>query len=162
VVVKDATAKGLEDLKGKRLASNHLQNMRFVERVIFEGKIDPEKFFVVQPTTSPVKPFKQVDRGEADAALVDDSQLEHMKTLPFGASLRVVYSSPPMPPFPLVAFTKNTTPAEREAVRKVLLRMCGSPDGKEVCKSLTIDHFQPVDPAAFKAATTRYCKPGAP
>jgi ABC-type phosphate/phosphonate transport system substrate-binding protein len=158
-VVKDAAAKSLDDLQGKRLASNHLQDPRFVERVIFDGKIDPQKYFTLQPTSSPIKPFKQVDRGEADAALVDDSQLEHMKTLPFGGSLRVVYSSPPLPPFPLVAFTKTTSPAERESVRKLLLRMCGSPDGKEVCKSLTIGHFQPIDPAAFKSATTRYCKP---
>jgi ABC transporter, phosphonate, periplasmic substrate-binding protein len=157
VVVKANTAKSLDDLKGKKLASNHLQNMRFVSRVVFAGKIDAEKHFVLEATNSPIRPFKAVDRGEADAALVDDAQLEHMKTLPFGQTLSVVYSSDPLPPFPVVAFGKVVKPAEREAMKKALLQMCGGAGGP-VCKSLQIIKFDSIDPAAFKPAVQKYCK----
>ncbi len=159
VVVKDPAITKLEDLKGKRLSSNHLQNMKFVTRVVFDGKVDAEKFFQLTPTNSPVKPFKAVDRGEADAALIDDGQLAHMKTLPISSTLKVVYSSQPLPPFPVVAFGGVVKPAEIAAMKKVLLGMCGSSSGGEVCKALQITKFEPLDPGAYKSAIAKYCAP---
>jgi|SRR5579883_475572 len=158
VVVKSGTANKLEDLKGKRLSSNHLDDPKFVSRVIFDGKVDAATFFQLQPTSSTVKPFKSIDRGEADAALVDDDQLRHMKSLPFGQSLKVVYESPPLPPYPVVAFDKNVKAPEREAVRKALLSLCSSKEGAEVCRSITIKRFEAIDPKVWKGALDRYCK----
>jgi ABC-type phosphate/phosphonate transport system substrate-binding protein len=159
VVVKAGTASRLEDLKGKRLSSNHLEDTTFVSRIVFDGQIDAAKFFQLQPTSSTVKPFKAIDRGEADAALVDDDQLAHMRSLPFAQSLKVIYDSPTLPPYPVVSFDKVVTPAERAAVRKAILAMCSTPQGGEVCKSILIKRFETVDPALFAAAEARYCKP---
>jgi ABC-type phosphate/phosphonate transport system substrate-binding protein len=158
VVVKDGPTKSLEELKGKRLTSNHLQNRAFVSRVVFAGKIDADKFFQLKETNSPIKPFKDVDRGEADAALVDDAQLAHMKELPFGKELRVVYSSEPLPPFPVVYFPKVAKPAERDAMKRALLGMCASGGGAQVCKSLQITKFETLDPGAYRPAVQQYCK----
>lgn len=157
VVVKDPALTKLEQLEGKRLSSNHLQNLRFVSRVIFAGKLQADKFFKLEPTVSPVKPIKQVDRGEIEAALLNDAQLEHMKSLPFGQGMRVLYSSQPMPPFPVISFGKIVKPADRDKVRKVLLGMCAK--AGDVCKSLQITRFDPIDPNAYKAAIQEYCKP---
>jgi hypothetical protein len=159
VVVKDAAIVKLDDLKGKRLISNHLQNERFITRVVFDGKIDAGKFFQLQPTNSPVKPFKAVDRGEADAALVDDAQLAHMKSLPIGGALKVVYSSQPLPPFPVVAWAGVAKAAEIATMKKTLLGMCGSPTGGEVCKALQINKFDGLDAGAYRVAVQKYCAP---
>jgi hypothetical protein len=157
VVVKAGGAKTLEELQGKRLASNHLQDLRYVSRVIFGGKIDAERYFQLQPTNSPIKPFKSVDRGEADAALVDDDQYVHMKTLPFGKTLAVVYSSDPAPPYPVISFDDNVKGGDREAVRKAILGFCSSKGGVEICKSLRVTRFQAPDTRLYSAALERYC-----
>jgi ABC-type phosphate/phosphonate transport system substrate-binding protein len=157
VVKSDSPYKALDGLKGKRLSSNHLQNARFISNVIFAGRLDAEKQFQLQPTPSPIKPFKQVDRGEADAALIDDAQLANMKKLPFGQSLRVIYSSESVPAYPVVAFTKVTKPADREAMRKVVLSLCQQKS--QVCDFLQITKFETIDANAYRVAQEQYCKP---
>lgn len=158
LVAKDPALKDLKSVEGKRLASNHLENQRFVSRVVFDGAIDITKYFQLRTASSPLKPLKEVDRGEADVALIDDAQLAHMKSLPFGQSLHVLFSSEPLPPFPVVAFTKAVKPAERDKVRDALLGFCATPSGGTVCKSLQITKFEPVDASTFRAAVTHYCK----
>ena len=157
VVVKDPALKSLDDLKGKRLISNHLGNPKFLSRVLFGGKIDAPSHFKLEPTKSPLKPFKALDRGEAESALVDDNQLAEAKGLPFGAQLKVVFSSEPVTPFPVVAFGKVAKPAVREAMRKTLLGLCGG--SPEVCKALQVARFEALSPTAFQAAAASYCKP---
>lgn len=158
IVVKDPALKKLEDLKGKTLVSNHLGAPRFLSKVVFDGKIDAATYFQLQPTHSPLKGLKAVDRGEAAATLLDDEQTEHVKALPFGASLRVIYTSSDLPPTPLVAFVKNTTAAERGAMAKMLAGMCTDPAGAEVCKALQIGRFSPPDTKAFDEAIKRYLR----
>src|SRR5438093_11306716 len=148
MVVKQGSARTLDDLKGKKLSSNHLHNVKFVSRVLLGGKVDAATFFQLQPTNSPIKPFKAVDRGEADAALIDDAQLANMKKLQLSTPLTAIYSSPPLPTFPVVAFP-STKPDEREQMRKVLLGMCASASGAQACKALQIERFEPIDPSAF-------------
>ena len=62
-----------------------------------------------------------------------------------------------LPPFPVVAFGKSGKPADRSTMKKALVGMCTG-DGAEVCKSLQITKFEPLDPAAFRAAIQQYCK----
>lgn len=158
LVAKDPAFKGLADFKGKKVISNHLQSAKYLNKVAFDGKLDVEKDFKLEKTASPQKPIKSVARGEADAALIDDEQLENMKTLPGGETLHVVWTSPALPPTPVVAFTKNVTPADREAMAKALPKICQSEKGKPVCDSIFIDRFIPVDKTAFADAAKRYDK----
>jgi ABC-type phosphate/phosphonate transport system substrate-binding protein len=158
VVVKDPAFKTLADLKGKKLSSNHLQSPMFVSKVAFDGKIDISKHFVLQPTASPLKGLKAVDRGEADATLLDDAQLANMKSLPFAADLRVIFTSAALPPMPMVVFKKNSTPKDIAAVKQMLLGMCADPAGAKVCTSLQIGKFAPPNKMAYDQATKRYDK----
>ncbi len=156
VVVKDPAVKTLDDLKGKPLVSNHLGSPRLLGKVVFDGKIDPATFFQLQPTASPLKGLKAVDRGEAAATIVDDQQLANMKSLPFAASLRTIFTSPALPPTPFVALAKNAKPEERLAMQKMLLGMCADKKGAEVCKALQITKFAKPDPQVFNEAIRRY------
>jgi ABC-type phosphate/phosphonate transport system substrate-binding protein len=158
VVVEDPAVKTLEDLKGKVLISNHLQSPKFLSKVVFEGKLDAATHFKLSPTLSPLKGLKAVDRGEAAATLLDDEQLANIKTLPFGAKLRVIYTSPALPPMPLVAFGKNSKAEDRAALAKMLFAMCSDPKGNEVCQSLQISKFSPPDAAQFEQAVKRFEK----
>jgi hypothetical protein len=158
LVVKDPKLKKLGDLKGKTIVSNHLENPRFLSKIVFKGEVDAEKDFKLVPTASPLKGLKALDRGEAEATLLDDEQLAHMKSLPFASQLKVIYTSPILPATPVVAFGKNTTPAERDAFAKMVLGMCNDAKGAEVCKALQITKFTPPDKAAYEDALRRYGK----
>jgi ABC-type phosphate/phosphonate transport system substrate-binding protein len=109
--------------------------------------------------SAPYKPLKDVEAGRADAALIDDEQLAAMKEL--APDLKVIWTSPALPPTPVVVFTKNATPADRAAFEKALPKLCADAKGKGVCESMFIDTFAPADKAAFTAAQKRYDKIGA-
>ena len=158
LVVKDPALKTLADLKGKKVSSNHFASPKYISKVAFDGKTDVEKDFVIVKATAPSKPLKDVGAGRADAALIDDEQLAQMKEI--APDLKVIWTSPALPPTPVVAFTKNASAADKAAFAKALPKLCKDPKGKEVCESMFIDTFAPVDKSAFTAAEKKYDKIG--
>ena len=158
LVVKDPALKTLADLKGKKVVSNHFASPKYIDKVAFDGKVDIEKDFVMAKAAAPSKPLKDVEAGRADAALIDDEQLAAMKEI--APDLKVIWTSPALPPTPVVVFTKNATAADRAAFEKALPKLCASGKGKEVCESMFIDTFAPVDKNAFSMAEKRYDKIG--
>ncbi|HEX6836954.1 MAG TPA: PhnD/SsuA/transferrin family substrate-binding protein [Polyangia bacterium] len=158
LVVKDPALKSLADLKGKKVSSNHFASPKYVSKVAFDGKTDVEKDFVMVKATAPSKPLKDVENARADAALIDDEQLAQMKEI--APDLKVIWTSPALPPTPVVAFTKNAAPADKAAFAKALPKLCADAKGKEVCESMFIDTFAPVDKNAFSAAQKKYDKIG--
>jgi ABC transporter, phosphonate, periplasmic substrate-binding protein len=155
VLVKDPKLKSLADLKGKKILSNHVDNPRFVSTIVFRGALG-EKDVTFEQTPSAFKGPRTVSAGGADATLVSDTELAAMNLKQLG--LQVIYKSPTLPPTPVVALGKNSTPAEREAFTKMLMKMCGDPKGSEVCKALEITKFTPPDKAAYDDALRRYAK----
>jgi ABC-type phosphate/phosphonate transport system substrate-binding protein len=158
LVAKDPALKTLADLKGKKLVSNHVQSPKYIDKVAFDGKLAVEKDFKLEKTASPAKPIKAVTRGDADVALIDDEQLAKLKEMPGGEELHVVWTSPVLPPTPVVALSKNATPADRAAMAKALVKVCGDDKGKAVCESMFIDQIAPVEKSAFSEAAKRYDK----
>ncbi len=156
IVVKDPALKSAADLKGKKVSTNHASSPKYLDRVAFDGKVDVEKDFVLQRTAQPSKPIKDVEAGRADAAIIDDEQLAQMKEI--APDLKVIWTSPALPPTPVVVFTKNATAADRAAFAKALPKLCDDAKGKPVCESMFIDKFAPVDKTAFTAAEKRYDK----
>ncbi|MCU1280546.1 MAG: hypothetical protein JWM53_4092 [bacterium] len=138
------------------MSSNHFTSPKYISKVAFDGKTDVEKEFTIVKATAPAKPLKDVEAGRADAALIDDEQLAQMKEI--APDLKVIWTSTALPPTPVVAFTKNATAADRAAFAKTLPKLCESDKGKQVCESMFIDKFAPVDKAAFSAAEKRYDK----
>lgn len=159
LVVKNPALKSLADLKGKKVSSNHVTSPKYINRVAFDGKVDVEKDFVLEKAVSPLKPLRQVLSGQVDAALIDDEQLARMTDLEDADKLKVIWKSPALPPTPLLAFEKNTTPADRKKLAEAMQKLCADPKGKPICDEMSIDKFAPVDKAAFDAAAKKYDAP---
>lgn len=159
VVVKDPAYKSLADLKGKKLWTTLADWPRYLGNVILDGKGPADKSFELKQIGAVTKGARAVLRGEADATLLDDQQLEEMKKLEGGAALRTIYSSRKLPTLLVVALGTGLTPAERKALTKALLAMCGTPKGGEVCKEMRITQFVNVDMPTIKAAKEAYDKP---
>lgn len=159
VVVKNPAYKSLDDLKGKKVHTTLADYPRYLGNVILGGKGPADKLFELKQIGAVTKGARAVLRGDADATLLDDAQLAEMKKLEGGAELRSIYESKPLPPLVVVAFGPALTDAEKKNLTKVLLEMCGTAKGGEVCKEMRISKFVPVDSALLQSAQAAYEKP---
>lgn len=157
VVVKDPAYKSLADLKGKKLWTTLADWPRYLSHVVFGGK-GPANLELKQ-IGAVTKGARAVLKGDADATLLDDQQLEEMKKLEGGAALRSIYSSPKLPTLLVVAFGAESQPADRAKLSKVLIGMCDTKGGGEVCKEMRITKIVNADTATINAAKEAYDKP---
>lgn len=161
LVVKDPAIKALADLKGKRLFTQLAEVPRYLSKVVLDDKVDAATFFQLKPTRQAMRGVYAVVRGDAEAVLLDEGQLEAAKKIEGGGTLRALQVSSTLPPLPLVAFTKTLEPKDRAKLVKVLLTMCGTPTGGEVCKEMRISKFAPVDGAVWKELHALFDRPPA-
>jgi hypothetical protein len=133
--VVSRSAGDIEGCKGKRLASDHTDDPRFVERVIARGAFELSEFTVVQ-NQRPLLSLKQVLTGKADCALIDDAQLAELSHLEGGSDVNVVWKSRELPAMTLVAFPAAPA-AERKKFQENLARICAG-DGQTACGEVGI------------------------
>jgi ABC-type phosphate/phosphonate transport system substrate-binding protein len=144
LTVKDPALKSLDALKGKKLWTTLAESPSYLSKVVFDGKLDATKHFALKRVGHALKAVRAVLRGEADAALIDDDQLAAAKKMQGGDKLAVAYSSPPLPPLPVVVFGKLIKPADAKKLAKVITSLCGSADGAAVCKEMRLTRIAPV------------------
>jgi hypothetical protein len=166
IAVADATAAGgaqyfvvsknqvtLAGCKGQTLATNHARDGRFVDRVVSGEAFDLADFQVVE-TTRPVQTLKAVIDGEAECALVDDSQVLAMGQVDGGLLLHPLWSSTPLPAVIVVSF--GTAPAEQVKRFTASIEAICEGDGKAVCDAAGLKAPRRVETAAFAAQQTAY------
>jgi hypothetical protein len=129
------SASDTEGCKGKRLASDHTDDPRFVERVIARGAFKLSEFTVVQ-NQRPLLSLKQVITGKADCALIDDAQLAELTHLEGGRDVKVAWKSGELPAMTLVAFPAAPA-AERKKFQESLGRICAG-DAQPACGEVGI------------------------
>ncbi len=144
----------LAGCKAKTLASNHLVDVRFAENVIAEHAFSVADFTVVT-TTRPLQTLKKVTNGEAECALIDDSQLAELTKLDGGAAVHSVWTSKKLPPMVVVAFP-SAPAAERQTFKSVLGKVC-SGEGQAACNEAGIKSLG-GDPHEFDAVIAAYAK----
>jgi hypothetical protein len=145
----------LAGCKGKTLASNHSDDVRFAEKVIGEGAFTLGDFTLVA-TKRPVQTLKKVTSGEAECALIDDAQLAELKKIEGGAAVKSVWKSKQLPPMVVVAFP-SAPAAERTAFKAALGKVCGG-EGKAACSEVGIKTLGAAGNAEYQAVITAYGK----
>jgi hypothetical protein len=133
--VVSRSASDIEACKGKRLASDHTDDPRFVERVVARGAFNLSEFTIIQ-NQRPLLSLKQVLTGEADCALIDDAQLAELTHLEGGRDVKTVWKSSELPAMTLVAFPAAPS-AERKKFQENLGRICAG-DGQTACGEVGI------------------------
>lgn len=132
------TAADLAGCKGKTLASNHVEDVRFAEKVISGGKFVLADFTLVA-TKRPVQTIKKVIAGEAECALVDDAQFAELGKIEGSAGIRSVWKSDKLPPMVVVAFP-SAPAAERTTFKAALTKVCAG-EGKAACGEVGIKNL---------------------
>jgi hypothetical protein len=149
------TATDLAGCKGKTLASDHLDDPRFIERVVGRGDFKLASFTLVQ-TQRPLQTIKAVLNGEAVCALIDDAQFTELAHIDGADSVRAVWKSAELPPMAVVAFP--AAPAgERKRFQDNLTRVCDD-DGRSVCAEVGIRSLKTAGPADYAAVVNAYGK----
>lgn len=144
VVVKKGGIPSAAGLAGKRVSGVVVNDERFVVNVLLDGKV-PMGSLKLAPQKRPLKSLRDVARGESDAAIVDQAAVDAMGELPEAAELVVIHTAKPVPGPAVVVMGGGA--ADAAALSGALVGMCDRPDGKELCRTLTL--------TAIRAATDR-------
>lgn len=147
------TQADLAGCKGKTLASNHVEDARFAEKVIGGGAFTLADFTLV-PTKRPVQTIKKVAAGEAECALIDDAQFAELSKIEGTAGIKSVWKSDKLPPMVVVAFPSAPAP-ERATFKSALGKVC-SGDSKAACGEVGIKNLGPASTSDYQAVITAY------
>lgn len=149
------TAGDLAACKGKRLATDHGDDPKFIDNVVFGGKAKLGDFTLVA-TTRPLQTIKKVVGGEADCALIDDAQLEEMGHLDDAKGINSVWKSDKLPALVVVAFPAAPA-AERTAFQNSLAKICDG-DGKTACTEVGIQSLKSAGASDYAGIINAYGK----
>lgn len=148
------TAKDLAGCKGKKLASDHAADQRFIEKVVARGAFQLSDFDL-KPTQRPLQTIKEVVSGGADCALIDDAQMGEMAKLNGAVSeVKAVWTSDKLPPMVVAAFPNAPTP-ERMHFQSNFSKVCDA-DTKPACAEVGILSLDLASAADYAAVVSAY------
>jgi ABC-type phosphate/phosphonate transport system substrate-binding protein len=156
LVVKDPAFKTVADLQGKRLWTTLADFPKYLSRVALGGQVNAAAHFELKQVGQALRGVRGVLRGDCEATILDDEQLAEAKKMSGGQDLRAIYSSPQLPPIPVVVFDAALTPPERKTLATALGAMCGSDKGAAICEEMHIDRFAPLNNTLFNDIQKRY------
>lgn len=148
-------ATNLAGCKGKTLATDHADDVRFIDKVVTGGKFKLADFTLV-PTQRPLQTIKKVITDETECALVDDAQLTELSHIDGAEGVRKVWSSEELPPMVVVAFP-NAPPDERTRFQENLAKVCDA-DGKTACAEVGIVSLRAATAGDYGAVLAAYGK----
>jgi hypothetical protein len=151
VISQDAGS--LDACRGRTLATNHADDLRFVNRIVLAGSSKLTDFTLVE-TQRPLLTIKKVLTGEAECALIDDAQLAELPHIEGAGSLRSIWDSQKLPPMVVVAFPAAPR-AERQEFRKNLSHVCDG-DARSICAAVGITSLKPATGSPYAAVVAAY------
>ncbi len=145
----------IDACKGKKVASNHAGDAKFIDAVVSGEDFDLADFELVT-TRRPVQTIKAVLKDEAACALIDDAQVAAMYAVDGGADLHPVWSSAEFPALVIVSFG-NATAEQAKSFTANLEKLC-SDAGKSACGETGLQSPKPVAADAYADHEQRYAK----
>jgi hypothetical protein len=151
IVSKNAA--NLAGCKGKKLASNHLKDKKFIDKVVAGEAFTLAQFDLLK-TKRPVQTIKKVIKGDAECALIDNAQLAELAHLDGAAGIKSIWASAELPPMAVVAFS-GVGAGERATFKSSLGSLCTGA-GKSHCDKVGIKSIRAADESVFAAAINKY------
>jgi hypothetical protein len=147
------TQTNLAGCKGKKLASDHATDKRFIDNVVAHGEFKLSDFTLVA-TQRPLQTIKEVVSGTADCALIDDAQASELAKLTGAGDVKTVWSSAKLPPMVVAAFPTAPT-SERLAFQKNFQKVCEA-DAKPACAEVGILSLDMASAAEYATVVAQY------
>ncbi|HEY6078532.1 MAG TPA: hypothetical protein VIW29_07005 [Polyangiaceae bacterium] len=147
-------AAALAACKGQPLTTTFASDAKLVDQVVAGGAFRLADFKLVE-ARRPLEPLKQVLRGEAACALIDDAQLEATHHIEQGQELKPIWRSAELPGMPVVAFPRADA-ASVQTFKQSLGELCTK--AKQACTNVGIEVMRPSDAARYRAVLDAYSK----
>jgi ABC transporter, phosphonate, periplasmic substrate-binding protein len=141
--------------EGKTLATDHADDVRFINTVVANGKFKLADFKVL-PTQRPLQTIKKVLDNQADCALIDDAQQNELSHLDGADGVRPVWTSAELPPMVVVAFP-DAPADERKRFQDNLANICDD-DGKSACAEVGIVSLRAASAKDYAGVVAVYGK----
>jgi ABC transporter, phosphonate, periplasmic substrate-binding protein len=155
VVTHKDGPKTLDELVGKTIQGSIVHDEKYVYNVLLGGKVAAGKLSF-KSQKRPLSALRNVARGKTDAAIVDQSVIKHLDTLPIAADVKVIYTSKPVPA-PVIVVMGNGK-AHAAKLKKALVGMCKKDEGRDLCKTLTISSIKSTTDRAYKKLLKNYSR----
>ncbi len=134
VLVQKGAVKSLDELAGKSLAGSVVDDPDFLSKVVFAGKLDAGKHFVLQQTARPLRAIRKVTKGKLD----------------------VVYESADIPNLGMVYVEGRASADDIRKFADALVQMCKDAEGKKMCESFAVEGFEHVPAGALDGVRKLY------
>jgi ABC-type phosphate/phosphonate transport system substrate-binding protein len=149
------SASDLAGCKGQKLATEHAEDTKFVDRVVSGGAFKVSDF-TLEATKRPLQGIKAVIKGDAKCSLIDDAQLAELPNIEGGKDVKTVWKSATLPAMPVVAFP-SADKSTKDAFKSGLSAICEG-DGKRVCGEIGIESLKPAGDDAYAQILAAYKK----
>lgn len=159
VVAKSGGPTGLAELMGRKIGGTPLAEVEFIRRVVFDGRLDPERDAAIVPGRRALRALRQLSAGGLDAVVLDGAQREAMGALPFAGELRTIFESDPIPLIGLAVDTKQIDDAERARISKAMTGLCDDPEGRALCDLFGVERFESVVADVYADVARRWLRP---
>ena len=146
------TAADLAGCKGKILSSDHIDDQRFIDKVVSGGAFKLADF-TLDKTTRPLQGIKNVAGDQSACALIDDAQ----RASAGPAGLKEVWASAPLPPMVIVAFP-SASAADRKTFQGNMDKICQG-TGAQPCAQVGLASLKAAGAAQYDAVIKAYNAP---
>ncbi|MFT3765995.1 MAG: hypothetical protein QM820_10825 [Minicystis sp.] len=149
------TATNAAGCKGKKVASDHADDARYIDKVVSDGSFKLGDF-TLEATTRPVQTIKKVVNDEAECALIDDAQLAELGKMEGASAVKQIWASAKLPPMVVVAFP-SAPAAESKAFQGNLPKLCEG-EGKQACDEVGLNGMKSAGASEYATVVAAYNK----
>lgn len=145
----------LEGLAGKTLTGTHLDSEKFVDDIVFDGRVKLSEVKLEKERRG-LRAIRNVLRGKADAVLLDGTQYRALQGTRFEGKLELVHTSKDVPT-PPVSIVKGKGPKGfGRKLAEALTAMVADPEGQSVLRLFRIEGFAVPKPQTWAQLEARF------
>ena len=157
LTVQKGKYKSMADLKGKTVAGNVFkEDSRFINKFIFNGKIDAYSYFKTSFTTSVRASVRNLQKGKLDAILLNHRDYVKFKSRKDFESLEIIYTSESIPALGLMM---NDSPYNRSMKDKFLnavIKMNTMQEAQTMFNANGMDGFRKINTGLIDNAISKF------
>ncbi len=157
LTVQKGKYKSMADLKGKTVAGNVFkEDGRFINKFIFNGKIDAYSYFKTSFTTSVRGSVRNLQKGKLDAILLNHRDYVKFKSRKDFESLEIIYTSESIPALGLMM---NDSPYNRSMKDKFLnavIKMNTMQEAQTMFNANGMDGFRKINTGLIDNAISKF------
>lgn len=154
IMTRQGAFAGLDDLKGKRVGGSVFDQPQFMQRIVFNNRMDPVQFFDIKPSHQVLRALRGLDKGELDAVILNGQQYSALDSLQLKTPLEVTFTSADIPFMGMTANSKLTTAEDRSRFTRALEGMCADPEGRKLCDVFGVEAFTAISPGSIEPMIT--------